>query len=311
MIRTWDGTGWVPANLRLGPDAAVARVWDGESWRALNDGGDSGSGPLPPTTDPIIQQMRPLRHATVVDIGPDDDFSETVNAAVAARPAASYDTRILFRIAPGEYPDVALTRRIKWVSFVSTTGNPDDVLLIGDPDYAAKGVLDVNEGMYAEGITVRSTISAQTGTYAVHGEQQWTKIFARCRLEAAPMFWAFGVDGGDGGTTVFYQSRLVTDNASATVIHGPSTMAGENLTVAFVESEVSGSINLSQMYGSDGGAETWVIDSTTPIVVTDHLLHLAGSTVGTVTAPSQDSREDWPVPSDGLSDYDWRRVYGG
>lgn len=311
MIRTWDGAGWVPAKLRLGPDAAAARVWDGESWRALNGGGGSGSGLLPQTTDPIIQQMRPLRHATVVNIGPDDDFSATVNAAVAARPAASHDTRILFRIAPGEYPNVALTPRIKWVSFVSTTGDPGDVLLIGDPDYAVKGVLDVYECLYAEGITVRSTLSATTGTYAVHGEQQWTKIFARCRLEAAPGFWTHGVDGGGGGTTVFYQSRLDTDRDSATNIHGPSTVAGENLTVAFVESEVSGSISVSQMSGSDGGAETWVIDSATPEVSTDHLLHLAGSTVGTVAAPSQDAREDWPVPRDGLGEYDWRRVYGG
>lgn len=302
--RVWDGEGWVIVS---------PRVWDGERWLMLSGGATiAPANPMPPTDDPVIEQMRPRRHVAQIRVKPGDNLAAACESAMATRELAGHDTRVLVLIEPGQY--TATLPHLYWISLASTTGDPADVTVTGTTTSPQRGVIEAGEGVYMEGITlVKPSGGHASLVYPIHAAQSGTRIYARVVLRA-PDGFVYGADGGGGGTTVFYRSRLevATVTSPVTNIHGASTTTAAPLTAVFASTSTPGQVWLSQHNpGGVGTGDTWAVDLTAGSVRVDHHLHLSGGNVPTVTAPSRDDRADWPVPTDGLGDYDRRILYGG
>lgn len=278
--------------------------------------------PRPAPLDQIIASMRPTgRRIGVIEVAADGSKPYTnlraaCNAAatiqsqrMAAEGVASTITpnyRVDIIVHPGVYRNSP--KPPPWAAIYGYGSGL--VTIYQDLPNAELGTLTPNGAVYVEGVTLvkDGEIAGPLPKYPIHNVNAFTSIFADVVFDNRMGGTAYGSDGADRGYTVLYKCGLI----GGVNAHGWAfTLAGQQ--IAFINCTANSSVGW-QALNNTAQDECWVVGgSVGSIEVTgsNSVLHRDPASVvaGSITAPIQDARTDWPIPIGGLSTYD-RAYYG-
>ena len=290
----------------------------------------AGTDPRPVVADATLNAIRPNgRRIGLLRVGPGKDYA-TISAAVSAAntiQVAKRDAEGLSSLTPNHRVDIIIdagtyTETLglpsPYLAFYAANGLKDGFTVQqAGPSATLTGTLITNDSMYWEGGRILRAVQDNTTSnwpkHPVHHAghvRGSTAIFARCTLDnqdpaSSGGASAYGSDGGTNGYVLLYDCTLTPGGTNA---HGAASTTTGHQTFAVVACTVGSGANWAAM-NNIAPDELWVKDSAIAGGVTvsgaASKLHLSGSTVGgAVTAPTQDTRSDWPVPVGGLSPHE-------
>lgn len=278
--------------------------------------------PRPAPLDATVAAMRPNgRLLDTLEVSPDGTKDFTTISAALTQAALIQSTRMDAEGASTRTPNYRVDVIIHPGNYVENPVPADWVGLYGyGPDVVTVkqnlatnpqlGTVTPNGATYMEGITFikDAEVSGPLPKYPIHNVNRRTSIFANVVFDNRyNNGTSYGSDGDNNGYTVLYKCTL----AGSVNAHGWShTLAGQD--IAFINCTANSSVGWAAL-NDTAPDECWVVGgSVGSISVTGAAttLHRSGVTVaGSITAPIQDTRSDWPVPTGGLSAYD-RAYYG-
>lgn len=289
---------------------------------------------VPPTSDPIVAQIRPngrsIAELTVAPSGADYTTIKAAATAAGVLQAARMAAEGTARITPNYRVDIIVEPgtyigEVTSPQFVAYYGNGarGSVILNQDVNAALPlvGVLATAGNIYWENIDIVELLETpyvQVGgvdypKYPVHGINRGTSVFVGCTLEHKRAAGTpYGSDGVNGGTTLFYDVDMLPGNTN---LHGEAATRVPQ-TAMYVDCTSAGTVNWNAL-NNIAVDHLWVVGGNVygvSLAGTASRLHLDPATVvgaGGITKPtgSQDADTNWPIPIGGLSATD-RAYYG-